>query len=170
MNVLDIVREEAGKIYTDQVQLEAFIQGFEKQSSLWSDIIKHPELTNTAVKAVMGLGAGLVGAGIYKTITGTSNAITNYALKSKFESALQFVRTNNKIVKNGNQAKVDSYANTLFSFAPHVASDPNILSSLLANAVLGEGIDPMTVKSITDLEGRYQENHSNPPLIGIKGV
>ena len=117
------------------VQLEAFIQGFEKQSSLWSDIIKHPELTNTAVKAVMGLGAGLVGAGIYKTITGTSNAITNYALKSKFESALQFVRTNNKIVKNGNQAKVDSYANTLFSFAPHVASDPNILSSLLANAV-----------------------------------
>jgi hypothetical protein len=168
VNLFEIVKEEASKTYINETELTAFMQGFEKESSIWSAVEARPEVLAAGIKAGMGIVAGLAGVGIYKAITSTSSTITNFALKSKFESALQFVKNNNKIVKNGNQAKVDSYAHTLFSFAPHVAADPNILSSLLANAVLGEGIDPMTVKSITDLEGRYKENIAPNPLIGIR--
>lgn len=172
MDMLNIVREEAAKTYTNESDLNAFVEGFEKQAAigggLMTRLLSDPVFMGALYKGGVGLGAGLIGAGVLKGITSTSSAITNNALKSKYESSLQFVRNNNKIVRNGNPTKVQSYADTLFSFAPHVASDPNILSSLLANAVLGEGIDPMTIKSIADLENRYKENISPSPLLGIR--
>lgn len=202
MDLYDVIREEASKTYTDETQLDAFMDGFEKQaidmagpgfrygraaagaakaagsagrSGIWQglgDFIRspagHQALAEGGIKTAFGIGAGLLGAGVYQGLHHSSTALRSNALTSKFEASLQYVKNNNKIVKNANPSKVASYANTLFTFAPHVASDPNILNSLLANAVLGEGIDPMTIKSITDLEGRYKENISPDPLVGIR--
>jgi hypothetical protein len=170
MNVLSAVREEAAKTYSG-ADLDAFMAGFEKEAAFGLGVpafVTDPKFLEAAYKSGLGLAAGLAAVGITKAFTSSSAAITRNGLKSKFESALQFVKNNNKIVKNANQFKVESYAKTLYSFAPHVASDPNILSSLLANAVLGEGIDPMTVKSITDLEGRYQETNAPSSLMGFR--
>jgi len=177
MNILDLVRQEASAVYKVEEELNAFMNGFEKQAGiaglftkdlvgggLFTNLANHPDVLRTGLQ----LGAGLLGMGIVKGMTSTDKAITSYALKSKFESALQQVRTTNKIVKNANPSKVDSYANTLFTFAPHVASDPNILSTLLSNAVLGEGVDPMTMKSISDLEGRYVENNAPQAPLGLR--
>ena len=180
MNILELVRQEASEVYKVEEELNAFMNGFEKQAStmlekkaLFGSAARFTtrmmrDVPGGVAKAGIGLAAGLIGVGVVKAMTSADDAITNYALKSKFESALQQVRTTNKIVKNANQSKVDSYANTLFTFAPHVASDPNILSTLLSNAVLGEGIDPMTMKSISDLEGRYVENNAPQPPLGIR--
>jgi len=175
MNTLEMIREEAGKVYTDSVQLDAFMEGFEKQAGLdmlgggvMTRLFNNEAVRGAMAKAGVGLAAGLAGALLVKGVTSTSSAITNNALKSKFESALQQVINSNKIVKGANPTRVNSYAMTLFNFAPHVASDPNILSSLLSNAVLGEGLDPMTIKSVTDLEGRYKENAAPGPLLGIR--
>lgn len=173
MDILEIVRDEAGKRLSTKEEVDAFMDGFEKQANFGlvggvSGLMQNPKIQEAAAKAGMGLLAGLTGALLLKGISSTGGAISNNILKSKFESSLTFVSQNNKIVKNANPVKVKSYANTLFSFAPHVASDPNILNSLLANAVLGEGVDPMTIKAITDLEGRYKENIAPTPLLGIR--
>ena len=171
MNTLEMIREEAGKVYTDPAQLDAFMEGFEKEamfnfSGLGQGVIE--ALPGALAKSGVGLAAGLAGALLVKGLTSSSSMITNNALKSKFESALTQVINSNKIVKGANQSKVHSYANTLFSFAPHVASDPNILGTILANVIQGEGVDPMTIKSITDLEGRYRENNAPSSLLGIR--
>ena len=183
MNIIDMVREEASKEIKDEAQLAAFMEGFEKQAELDKEAFnfgsggrfaaRFMTGVGTKVPAVLaqagvGLGVGLATAGIVAGVNAVGRAIINNSLKSKFETALQYVLNTNKIVKGGNPAKVQSYATTLFSFAPHVASDQNLLSTLLANAVLGEGVDPITIKSVTDLEGRYKENNAYGPLNGIR--
>lgn len=175
MEFNQIVREEAAKRLGSEAEVNAFMEGFEKQAFIFPGRTAARVVSETmhaippaVVKAGIGLGAGLLGVAAVKGINSTVGHFTDNALKSKFDFALTQVKNTNKIVKGANPTKVDSYAKTLFDFAPHVASDANLLSSLLANAVLGEGVDTMTIKSITDLEGRYKENNSHGPLTGIR--
>ena len=180
MDFYKLVKEAAAKTYTEESQLNAFMQGFEKEAGLMGfmagdkgkllevNLMEHPAFTEAAIKSAFGLGAGLLGAGIYQGFHQSSKAIQNNALRSKFESSLQYVKNTNKAVQNANPSKVDSYANTMFAFGPHVVSDPNILGFLLVHVLLGEGIDPTTIKSVTDLEGRYKDNIAPDPLVGIR--
>lgn len=179
MNAFEIVRDEASKVYNNKEELDAFMQGFEKQAgaffgdalNLTGKILTNPLSKDTVAgiggRAAIGLAAGLVGMGIYKAINSTSSAINNNALKSKFESALQYVKTHNLKVKNYNQSKVDSFANTLFTLAPHVASDPNLLDTLLDNAILGGGVDLSISKAVTDIENTYSKTNEPKQLMGI---
>jgi hypothetical protein len=59
---------------------------------------------------------------------------------------------------DADRGRVKGYADTVFRFAPNVASDVNLLTSILANAVHGESIDPMTIKTLTELENRFTSN------------
>lgn len=106
------------------------------------------------------LGVGLLGALAVAGIIKGIGAIKSSGLRAKFETALQHVKTKNYILKSADPKKIDSFAETIFNFAPHVASDVNILSSLLANAVHGESLDPKTVQSIVDLESKYVDKGS----------
>lgn len=171
MDGMKILKEEMNTRFKTEGEIDAFMEGFEKQANLLaleSTLAQYPALIGLAGKATVGLAGGLVGALIIKGLNSSGSYLSNNTLRSKFEFALAQVKNNNKIVKNANPVKVQSYANTIFTFAPNVASDPNLLSSLLVNAVLGEGVDPITIKSITDLEGRYKENHSPGPLLSMK--
>ncbi len=112
--------------------------------------------------------AGLIGAAVVKGVSSASDFASNSALKSKFNTAFEQVSSTNRVVKGADKTKARAYAETIFKFAPHVAADPNLLSSVLANAVLGEGIDQMTIKSLTDLEGRYITNNETKPFAGIR--
>ena len=105
-------------------------------------------------KGVGGLAMGLGIAGISKAIS----AIGNASLHTKFLIALEQAISSNSILREAEKAKVAQYAETIFKFAPNVATDANLLSSILANAVHGQGVDPVTVKMIGDLESRYVEN------------
>lgn len=105
-----------------------------------------------------GLGKGLagltLGLGVTAVASAAKNMVTNN-LHTEFMEALRQAVASNPILRQANKQKVVNYAQTIFKFAPHVATDANLLSSILANAVHGEGVDPQTIKTLTDLESRY---------------
>lgn len=151
----------------DEDKAAAFVEGFVKESSSYygqmagdafSGILHSPGFGEGLHKALgTGVGALALGFGVHGLSTMLSGANTQ-ALKGKFDKAFAEVTAHNPIVQNAEPAKVRSYAETIFKFAPHVACDANLLSSILANAVHGEGIDPMTIRTLADLEGRLVES------------
>lgn len=170
--MLEKLRKIALEKFASEAEADAFMSGFEKEAFLGMSprmmVDVRSAMGPNLAKAAVGLGAALIGATILKGISSGSGAITNYGLRNKFELALAQVMANNKIVRGSNPAKAKQYAETIFRFAPNVASDANLLSSVLANAVLGEGVDPQTIKTLVDLEGRYADNSKPAGLPGIK--
>ncbi len=119
-------------------------------------------LTGLGQNIGKGLGSLLVGAGVSGVLTAASS-IRNQNLHSSFLESLETVIKSNPIVRQAKKDRVVSYAETVFKYAPHVAVDPNLLSSILANAVHGEGIDVATIKTLTDLEKQYMGNNTESP-------
>lgn len=147
------------KFAGDESQAKEFVTGFLKEAFSAGSI-----LSQVGAGAAKAIGAGTAGLALGLGIHGVSSAIQGASmsdLKSKFEAALHQVIQGNQLLQNADQAKVRSYANTVFQFAPHVAIDPNLLRSILNNAVHGEGIDPMTIRTLADLESRVQESKKN---------
>lgn len=159
-NLYEIGLEEFG----DDGAAKEFVKGFLKEASFLSDATINTfkgQMTGGAGKA---LGAGAValalGLGVHGLSSILNTANTGY-LRDRFQQSLARVMSTNLVLKDADRTKVNSYAETIFKFAPHVAADPNLLSSVLANAVHGEGIDPMTVRTLTDLEAKVVESKKN---------
>lgn len=167
--IMQEIEKVATERFSDEAERAAFIEGFEKEAAInLAPIYNNPNVQQGASRALGALAIGLAGAAIAKGITSTTSAASNYVLRNKFEMALGQVMANNRIVKGSKPEKAKEYAETIFKFAPNVAADPNLLGSVLANAILGEGIDVMTIKTLTDLEGRYKENKSPGQISGIR--
>jgi hypothetical protein len=177
--MLEKIKAIALEKCASEAEYNAFMEGFEKEAisfgtiyNTFNQVDKSGVVTNllkdNAAKAGVGLAAGLAGAAIVYGLRSAGKGVSNGLLRSKFETALTQVMNTNRVVRGADPVRAKQYADTIFSFAPHVAADPNLLSSILANAVQGEGIDVMTVKTLTELEGRYKDNNSQGPLIGIK--
>lgn len=145
----------------DEDKAAAFVEGFVKEAAAFPSYAVHEMLSTMPGAFGKAIGAGVgalaLGFGAHGLATALSGANTQ-ALKGKFDKAFAEVTAHNPIVQNAEPAKVRSYAETIFKFAPHVACDANLLSSILANAVHGEGIDPMTIRTLADLEGRLVES------------
>lgn len=151
------------KFAGDEIQADEFLEGFLKEAAaagmfssgagkMMNNIL---EGGATALgKGVIGFGLGLAAHGVASTLSGMGNA----NLHEKFTKVLADVRTKSPLLKNADRGKVDSYAETIFKFAPHVAIDPNLLTAILSNAVHGEGIDPMTIRTLSDLEEKYTKS------------
>lgn len=140
----------------DEVKAKEFTTGFLKEA-----FTLNPHLAEAGYKAI---GAGVAGLGLGLGIHGVSSLFNNVSLSNqhaKFQKALDAAIRNNPLLENADRSKINSYAETIFKFAPHVAADVNMLSSILANAVHGEGLDPMTIRTLTDLEARVQETRKN---------
>lgn len=151
------------KFAGDEDKAKEFTIGFMKEAALPYD--RAPSLMQHLISgAVPAIGAGVAGLGLGLSIHGLSSAFAhagNQFLRDKFQQALNAAVSNNPLLMDADRSKVNSYAETVFKFAPHVAADPNLLSSILANAVHGEGLDPMTIRTLADLEGRVQESRKN---------
>jgi hypothetical protein len=107
------------------------------------------------------LGSGLAGLLLSGGVGATAyamNQVKRSNLHSQFLQSLEQALASNRILREANRDKVKQYAETIFKFAPNVAADVNLLNSILANAVHGEGIDPMTIKTLTELENRFTTN------------
>jgi hypothetical protein len=89
--------------------------------------------------------------------------VTDEMRHTRFLRSLAEAISRSDILKQAPKAKVERYADTIYKFAPQVAEDPNLLQSVLTNAVHGDGIDLMTIKSLTDLQARYRENGTVSP-------
>lgn len=154
--MLDKIKEVALEKYAGDEQLaEAFLEGFTKEAF---DLKSFNEGVGSAVGK--GVGGTMIGLGI----AGFSKALQNVnmgGLHNQFMQALEHAVATNPVLKSADKQKVVQYAETIFKFAPHVATDPNVLSSVLSNAIHGESLDPMTIRTLTDLEGRYVDNHSS---------
>lgn len=112
----------------------------------------------------IGQGLGGLVMSLGTTTAGTLyNTVRNQALHSKFLQALERAYRNNRILTESPKEKVLQYAETIFKFAPNVATDSNLLTSILTNAIHGDGIDPMTIKTLTELEGRFTDNTTFNP-------
>jgi hypothetical protein len=113
-----------------------------------------------------GLGEGMGGIAIATGIQGVANLagiVGNNVLHYKFLTALEYVIASNRLIREAGKDKVRQYGETIFKYAPNVATDPNLLTSVLANAIHGDGIDPITVKTLTELESRYRDNTTFSP-------
>lgn len=136
-----------------------FVRGFLTETGIEKEAF-FGSMAEGAGKALGAAGVGLALGALANRMGGSFDAGQRAQLHVKFQAALNQVKSTNRIVKAADQTKVNSYAETIFRFGPHVAGDANVLASLLANFIQGESIDPMSIKTIVDLEGRYKENVS----------
>lgn len=174
MDVFELRKEAQEKLNLTDAQADAFVAGFVKEAAAPYDplINRGPndsgsstmeratghfvsEGVGALAKSIGGGIGSLAVNGVLQGVAGLVNSAQNAALYRKFTESLKTVMESNRIVRNADRNKVLSYADTIYKFAPHVASDVNLLSQILANAIHGEGVDPSTIESITRLEERY---------------
>lgn len=170
MDIKDLKEKALEKLGSEE-KAQAFIDGFVetilKQASEdeggWNrgtllDQFKGG-IVGGASKSIGGAVGGAAVKGIVHLLSGASK-LGNY---SRFLQALEKAIAMNKVLKGAPRTKVMDYAETIYNFAPAVATDPNMLASILANAIHGDGIDPMTIRTLTELDSKYRESSfSNP--------
>lgn len=164
MKMFDKIKEVAMiKCAGDEQKAEEFLQAF-YETLLEKEAGFADGLTSTLVRDFAGgISKGLAGVTLGLGVSALTSAIKSTAtsqLHNQFTTALSSAIATNPVLRQAKKEKVVNYAETIFKFAPHVATDANLLSSILANAVHGEGIDPQTIKTLTDLESRYAEVRS----------
>lgn len=177
MDIFELKKEAQAHYGLSEDEANAFVEGFVKEAASQMDMFggNHPVHNHFEKDSIYGrtvggisdsLGKG-IGAlalnGVVAGVAGLVGSAQNASLYRQFTEALKKVVESNRVIKNADRTKVLSYAETIFKFAPHVASDANVLSQLLANAVHGEGIDPNTIETITRLEERYAGKRSFQP-------
>ena len=167
------------KFAGDESAQEAFMEAFVKEAAMGmpgggrggnvnnSNGFGGQDITgnmgNEFGKAIAGGMAGaLMTAGVSAVGLLARKAKDN-ANETRFLASLEHVISTNPIVRQAPKEEVMSYAQTIMRFAPHVAMDPNLLSSVLANAVHGSGVDPMMVKTLADISQRHGEAQSFSP-------
>lgn len=154
------------KFAGDEAKAQEFVKGFVKEvlEKSADDKFRAKTLFESAKEGVgASLGRGLGGLAVGTILGGIGSAYqmaNNSRLHTEFLSALEKAVTRNQVLRSANKDRVKEYAETIFKFAPHVACDANLLSQILANAIHGEGIDPMTIRTLGDLEARYRDNSS----------
>lgn len=106
-------------------------------------------------------GAGLMGAhGLYEGL------IQRPIQNRRFDAALEQAIQRNQVLQHAERSKVNDMANTIRKYAPNAAADPNLLSSILSNAVMMDGIDPTVLQSLLNLERTYKDTNK----LSIKDV
>jgi hypothetical protein len=170
------LKEMALKKYAgDETKAEAFCEGFAKEAAaelgkeagLWDHQMNGGTIGGGIVSGAsdaLGKGIGSVTisaalSGIHSVIGGVAN-MANYR---KFLAALEQAIKINRVLKNADKQRVLAYGETIFKFAPHVAMDPNVLASTLAGAIDGDGLDPNTIRMLTELEAKYKDSMSFSP-------
>lgn len=150
----------------DQEAAKAFVTGFMKEA-MFGGTLNRAGQTFTQVLlegGAKGLGMGAAGLAIGLGIHGLSssvNAMNTSGLREKFHQVLEKVVKESPILQNADRDKVNSFANTIFSVAPKVSTDANLLSTVLVSAIHGDSLDTTTIRSLVDLEGKIQETRKN---------
>lgn len=112
-------------------------------------------------KVMVPLGVGL---GIMAAAKATK-AIIGQVDKSKFDKVLAEVLQTNEMLKGADPAKIQSIAQSIFRLAPHVATDPNLLSTVLQNQINNSsGFDLKIGRELVDIEDKIR-NRNN---LGLK--
>ncbi len=137
-----------------------------QETSYQEDLEKEAALPPGLMSYGMGLGR-VVGAGLALSGAAAAAGAVNNSLKyKKFEAVFQFVVKHSPVLQHEyeqNPKKVRSFAETIFTFAPDVALDPNLLTTVLGNAAMGESMDPQTIKAVLELQ-KLHSGHTGTHL------
>lgn len=170
------IQQAAIEYYGDSAKANAFIEGMYKAASLNLGVVGYDkdEATNpitgghllgeatSGLAGAVGKGAGGLVADLATRGLGALLGSANRTIqRTQFLKALDKAIETNRILKGADRSKVMSYAETIFKYAPSVATDANFLSSVLAGAVHGEGIDARTIEMLVGMEGKHGMNGRN---------
>lgn len=141
------------------------ITGMEKEASM-ADFVtgfagKAPGLAGAAGgianKAVTGLAVGGLAGLANIAVNKVSGMYGNAEAKSAYERAFRQAVQGSEILREADSQKVRRMADSIYSFAPTVASDSNVLANILSNAIYGDTIDLQTVRAVTELEEKLSK-------------
>lgn len=112
--------------------------------------------------AAKTLTTAAIAGGIYG-VGKTVNSLSKISQHATYQKALQKAMLNSRVLRESDPDKVKSFGETIFRFAPHIAMDANLLTTVLTNAIHGDNIDPMTIQTLTQLESRYRDTNTFTP-------
>lgn len=162
-----LVKEAAVAKFGSEAAADEFMaglaQGLEKAAAKQGGDDKPFDFTRSVSEGFTGGISNGLGKGFADMVTGSiiggfkaiKADIGNSNAKLKYLNALERAIKMNHLLAAADRGKILSYGETIFKFAPHVAMDVNLLSSTLANAVHGEGIDPVTINMLIQMENKF---------------
>jgi hypothetical protein len=162
MNIKEFALKKFANEENKEALAESFERGFRKIAEKNGDE-KYTFGSGLSSGLAKGIGSALGGLLVGGVALGGAhlyNKSEKTADRSKFLASLEKAINSTQILRDTPRSKVVNFANTIFNFAPSIASDPNLLSSVLSNVVIGDSIDPQTIKMLTELESKYKENTS----------
>lgn len=114
------------------------------------------QLAGGAGKAIGAAGIAALAGGALLAVRSAYKGLENSGLRPVFEQALHIALHSRGLagenLRDAPIAKVKSFAETIFTYAPHVACDPNLLQGVLAGTIAGDSIDVATIRSLVELE------------------
>ena len=117
-----------------------------------------------AVKLAIDLAAaGATMFGLNKAVNAAQKSALHPAFMQALETAIRSPDKAGEILRGADRQKVVSYGETIFNYAPNVATDPNLLKGILANAIDYGSLDPATIRSLMELEEKRKNLHSWKP-------
>lgn len=123
--------------------------------------VKHVEDAAKATRAVIGNALTLaVGAAIpLMTINSMKNKIQN---DTRRKALIEDLYQNDPIIKNADREEVIQYYATIFSIAPSVSLDKNVVRELLQNFIKFGRVDIQTIKTLAETERSISQSKSLP--------
>ena len=107
--------------------------------------------------------AGATMFGLNKAVNAAQKSALHPAFMQALETAIRSPDKAGEILRGADRQKVVSYGETIFNYAPNVATDPNLLKGILANAIDYGSLDPATIRSLMELEEKRKNLHSWKP-------
>ena len=120
---------------------------------------------DTIGRKALTFGAGAAGiAGGIKGVEALSDSI---ATPIKKRSAFNNMMSDNPGLKKENKKDVQRVFNTLYRFNPKMAADPLVAGSFMKRTLQfkDEGIQPVDVKTLTEVSRNMQSNKSNSSVL-----
>lgn len=148
-NTLDNAGKIVDSIRTDTKTFNPRLRAIESMAEGFGAIVPR-------VAVPLGVGAGILAA------TKAAKAIINQIDKNKFEGSYRQALSTNKMLDGEDPVKLRSLADTIFRLAPHVACDPNLLSTVLQEQIKNfNGMTTQKARELVDLEDKLSGRSSN---------
>ena len=149
-------REDFVNECADEFERSISITGMNKEAGYGADFLSAFGGEHVG-GAALTLGAtALTGLGAL-AVKKVSDRFGSSSDRMGYQVALQKAIQSSEVLQNDPQ-KAKRMGDTIFSFAPTVAQDANVLRNILDNAIYGDSIDLQTVKAVTDLEEKLRKN------------
>lgn len=160
-SVYDIPEDQHAEFISacgDELERSLAINGMDKEAGIAS--FMGQELGKTVgdevLKKGIGLGATALGGLGLMAINKVSKGFGASSNRAAYDTALQKAISSSEVLQNDPQ-KAKKMGDSIFSFAPTVASDANVLRNILDNAIYGDSIDLQTVRAVTELEEKLNK-------------